>query len=334
MSRDEIGDQRQSSGPVRGSATDPASDHIRSVPTPTQTGLKIDQYRVQITISAIVFVVVWAYWSSLLHLAGRWLREPEYSHGFFVPVWSVVLLWLRRKQITGMVWEGSWWGLGLVAIGIALRCVAAYGFYTLMAAFSLLPTLAGLAIAAGGWRCLRWALPSIVFLVFMIPLPGFISESLSLPLQHLAVTSVTYLLQLIGIPAGMEGNVILLTHSKVGVVEACSGLRMLILFFAVSTGVAMIVQRTWIERIVLIASAVPIAIAVNIVRITATALLHNWVNPQFGESFFHDLGGWLMGPMALGLLWLEMKFFDRALVVVPSGPLRLSATPRNSDHRS
>ena len=282
-------------------------------------------------IIAIVVVIGLAYGKTLLHLAARWANEPEYSHGFFVPVFSLVLLWLRRGQVAGKPWHGNWWGLALIGVGVAMRFLAAYDFYTLIGALALLPTLAGVALLVGGMRALRWALPSVLFLIFMIPLPGAISDLLAGPLQHVATTSTVYLLQVLGIPATSEGNIIVLTDGRIGVVEACSGLRMLMLFIAVSTAVAMLVHRKLWERLLLVVSAVPIALAVNIIRITTTAIVHELISPEAGDVVFHQAGGLLMGPAALAILWLEMVFLDRALVVPVKGPLYVgSGAPRKN----
>ncbi len=221
------------------------------------------------------------------------------------------------------------WGLAVLGVGIAMRFLAAYDFYTLVGALALLPTLAGIALFVGGTRALRWALPSILFLIFMIPMPGAISDLLAQPLQHIATSSTIYLLQVLGIPATPEGNIIVLTDGRINVVEACSGLRMLMLFIAVSTAVAMLVHRKLWERLLLVVSAVPIALAVNILRITATAVVHELISPEAGDVVFHQAGGLLMGPFALAILWLEMVFLDHALVTPPSGPLVLqSGTPK------
>jgi exosortase len=273
-------------------------------------------------IAAASIILVWAYWPSLSHLMGRWAREAEYSHGYFVLPVALAMLWHRRGMLTGATWAGNWWGFGFVAIGLALRFISVHEFYILIGPIALLPTLAGVALLAGGWNCLRWALPSIAFLIFMIPLPGFISERMAGPLQTVATASATYLLQLFGIPAAAQGNVIeLSTPPAIAVVEACSGLRMLTLFFAVSTAVAVFINRNVLEKIIIIASAVPIALAVNILRLTATGMIHEWAGPEISNRFFHDFAGYLMGPAALVFLWLELKFFDRAVVVVPEGPL-------------
>jgi exosortase len=212
----------------------------------------------------------------------------------------------------------------LLLIGIGLNWASTYYYYTLLGAFSLLPTLAGLAVLAFGADGLKWAGPSIAFLFFMIPLPGMFSGLLAHPLQRLATECSTYLLQLFGIAAVAEGNIILLSEGRIGVVEACSGLRMLILFFAISGAVAMLIRRPLWERLFVLASAAPIALSANIIRITATGILHETCGAAVADGFFHTVGGLVMGPLALGLLFLEMMFLSRALLPNVSGPLTLA----------
>ena len=181
---------------------------------------------------------------------------------------------------------------------------------------SFLPCLAGLWLLIGGRTAWRWGWPAIAFLAFMVPLPYTLSLSLAGPLQRLATLASTFLLQTIGMPAVAEGNVILLNEVEVNVVEACSGLRMLVVFFAFATAVALIVKRPLWEKLLLVASAIPIALVVNIMRITATGLLYETVSGAAAKLVFHDLAGWLMMPVALALLGLELQFLKR-LVIEP-----------------
>jgi exosortase/archaeosortase family protein len=91
----------------------------------------------------------------------------------------------------------------------------------------------------------------------------------------------------------------------------------------VSAAVAIVVQRSVWERVVILASAVPIALLANIVRITLTGVLYEIASPEFADRFFHDLGGWLMGPMALLFLWLELRFLDQSMISVSARPLAI-----------
>ena len=142
----------------------------------------------------------------------------------------------------------------------------------------------------------------------MIPLPYQLAVAMAGPLQHVATTASTYLLQTLGMPAIAEGNVILLNEASLGIVEACSGLRMLVVFFALSTAVALVARRPFWERVFLGFSAIPIALFTNVVRITATGVAYETVGGEAGHFIFHDLAGWLMMPLALALLGLELKF--------------------------
>ena len=151
----------------------------------------------------------------------------------------------------------------------------------------------------------------------MIPLPYFIDTSLAQPLQFLATEASTYVLQTLGLPALSEGNIIIINEHQIGIVEACSGLRMLMVFFALSTGMALVIRAPLGDKLFLVASSVPIALAVNVVRITATGVLTETTSSQVAHVFYHDVAGYAMPVMALGLLWLEWKVLARLLVPAP-----------------
>jgi exosortase len=206
----------------------------------------------------------------------------------------------------------------VLGAGIALRLVAGLWLYRVFAdQIALLPCLAGVCLLVGGVAVFRWAWPSIVFLAFMIPLPFGVASYLAGPLQRFATVVSTFLLQSFGLPALAENNVILLSEVEMGIVEACSGLRMLVVFFALSTAFALLVERPLWEKVVIVVSAVPIALASNVIRITATGMLHEAVSSggildgvvsrDLPNVIFHDLAGWLMMPLGLAMLWLELK---------------------------
>ena len=255
--------------------------------------------------ATIVAVLVWAYGSSLTGLILRWWNEPDYVYGFLVIPFAVTLLWMRRDRMPQAA-RGSLWGLAFLGLAAALRFTAAYLQYSLIDPLSLVPCLAGITLLALGWDGLRWAWPAIVYLVFMVPLPGFLASMLSQPLQSVGATTSTYLLQTLGIPAVARGTVIGLSHSDLGVEEACSGLRMLMLFLAVCTAAALVMHRDPWQRAILVFSSVPIAVIANVLRITITGILYETSGPEWAEIVFHDLAGWLMMPLAVVLSWLEM----------------------------
>jgi exosortase len=271
--------------------------------------------------------VAWAYWPTLLEVSRSWAHDPQYSHGWLVPLFAVALLWFRREHLPDAVPKPTWWGLPLLAGGIALRFFGYWFYYEWFDPISLLPCLAGAVLMVGGRRVWKWAWPSIVFLAFMIPLPFRLANALSDPLQQLATLSSSFALQTLGLPALAEGNTIQMDDVQINIVEACSGLSMLIVFFALSTGVALVVRRPLWERGLILLSAIPIALVANILRITVTGVLFRLVSNQAADAFFHDVAGWLMMPLALVLLWVELKILGR-LLIDPSkdGPARVGLT--------
>ena len=118
-----------------------------------------------------------------------------------------------------------------------------------------------------------------------------------------------------------EGNVIQLNEARIGVVEACSGLSMLITFIALSTGMALVVKRPLLDKIVLVLSAIPVALVANIARITLTGILHEKVGGKVADHFYHDLAGWVMIPFALFLYWCVIWVFSHILVEVEEAPV-------------
>jgi exosortase len=265
--------------------------------------------------AALAVALAWVFWPSLRGLTDRW-GDAEYSHGYLVPVFSLYLLWARRGLLPDGPPRSSWWGLPLLAAGLALRFAGTYAFFDWLAAVALLPCLAGVALLLGGGRALRWSWPAIGFLIFMVPLPYRLETGLAHPLQRIATTASTYALQTLGFAAFAEGNVIRLGTIRIGVVEACSGLSMLLIFFALATAVVLVVRRPVLDKALIVVSAVPIAVAANVTRITVTGILHKVAGSYWADLVFHDLAGWLMMPLALGLLWLELRLLAWVLVPV------------------
>jgi exosortase len=259
--------------------------------------------------------LMWALWPSMAAMADRWASDPRYAHGYFVPMFAVALLWLRRGRVEGAMPQPTAWGLVPVAIGAALQVAGGYLGIEWLDGASLVPYVGGLTLLVGGWRALAWAWPSIAFLIFMIPLPWRIETALGGPLQSVATLVSTYLMQTLGLMAFSEGNVIQLNGGQIGVVEACSGLSMLITFIALSTAAALVVHRPLLDRVVLVASAIPVALLANIFRICLTGVLQESVGGHASSTFYHDLAGWVMMPLALALYWLEIAVLSRLLLI-------------------
>lgn len=278
-----------------------------------------------LTAGVLGLALLWCYWPTLWTMEELWSQDPQYSHGFLVPLFALAVLLLRRSEWKDRAWQPSALGLVPVAVGVFLRLASAQIDMNFLDAISLLPMLAGIVLLVGGKSMLGWTWPAIAFLAFMVPLPYAVEQTLSQPLRRLATVMSTYLLETLGYPAIAEGNVIHIEDIPLGVAEACSGLGMLMTFFALATAFAMVIKNPWPDKALLIASAIPIALLANVLRITATGSAYMMFGRELAMTIMHDVAGWLMMPLALFLLWLELLLLERLFVELEDeAPLRVA----------
>lgn len=251
----------------------------------------------------------------LLACMSRWTTEPQYSHGFAIPFMALGLGWFSRHNFLPGTARSDAYGLGIIVVGIVGHIAAVYFYVEAVDAMSFVMTACGTTLLIWGRRAFSALWPSVLFLGFMLPIPFQIERALSDPLQVLGANEAAWYIQMCGIPAIAQGNIILMGDTQLGVAEACSGLRMLMVFFAISTAAVIISKRTAWEKLLILFSAIPIALVCNIVRIVATAIAHQTLGREMADLVFHDVSGWLMMPLAVLLLLMELKLMDVLFVV-------------------
>ena len=257
-------------------------------------------------------------WDMILPLVNALGNTVLEGIGVGLAVAGAFLLLQPRLGSTEIPVRDRWIGFAILMGAEALRVLATMVYIDTLEAFAFIPALAGVFVMAGGLRVLRWAGWPIVFLCFMVPLPGPLDDHLSGRLQTVATRSSTFLLQTAGTHAYYKGNDIYIgdATSPLQVEPACSGLRMLTIFGAISFAVALLCDRPLWQRLTILASWIPIALAVNIFRITLTGLIYAVIggNHEQLQEIFHTLWGWVMMPMALGLMFVEFKILDNLFV--------------------
>jgi exosortase len=256
----------------------------------------------------------WAYLPMLRVFFDKWVNDPQYSHGLLVPLFSAYLVWKSRSLGPLTLRPLPWVGYGLLALTLAMRTGAGTLLFHQLDAASLLVGLFAVVLVAGGMPLLKRVGPAIGFLVFMVPLPYELERNVGQPLKTAATVSSTYLLQTLGQPAIQDGNLILIDEVRLGVVDACSGLKMMVTFAAFSVGAVLLMRRTRFEKLMVLLGIVPIAIVSNVLRITATGLVYVATADKATHDFMHDLLGWLMMPVGLALLALEVWALKRLVV--------------------
>jgi exosortase len=289
-------------------------------------------------LTGLIVLLIAAYWDMLALTSAAW-TEDLYSHGWIIPLFSLGLLWLRWKPFqTNVPAQERWLGLLILGIGLGLRLFAAE--YTILPVdrWSLLPSVFGVFMLVGGLHAVRWAWPAIVFLWFMFPWPTVLENTVLSWLQKGATIASTFVLQTLGVAAFRTGNLIQIPGmgTPLNVAEACAGLRMATIFGALCVAMVFIIDRPWWDKLVILLSSIPIALIVNIARITVTALLTNWVGQEnyAVNKICHDYAGYvIMMPLALVLLWIELQILERVTIPVdavqlrPVGGMRTASVP-------
>ena len=286
-----------------------------------------------ITIGVLTALLFLAFFDSLFATYHIW-QGPQYAHGFIIPIISAVLLYIRKESFRDVPGWHRWIGVGLILFGMVLRVFGGLATVVVLTNWALIPCLLGVFILVGGLPTMRWAGPAIVFLLLMYPFPRIVEESLMHPLQRTAAACSSFTLTTMGIEAVREQNTIYLGESgqKMDVAAQCSGLRMLTVFTAMGIAVALfLTERPLWERLLIVVSAIPIAVMANVFRITLTGLLFELLNVQdlnkgWVHYFAHDAAGFVMIPVAMGLFFLEYQILKRLVVEQrdEAGPLSVT----------
>lgn len=280
-----------------------------------------------ITIAVLTGLLVFSYWPGLLNARSSW-DNPQYSHGWLVPLCSLALVFWWRQPVQAVATSARLAGLAILLGSFLIRLWCANYRIVTIDMYTFVPALAGVFLLAGGWSMFRWASAPIAMLIFMFPLPDEATRYLLGPMQTLATMVSTTAIQTLGLDAYREGNKIVLGDNQVlGVVDACSGLRMLTIFVWLALMIVLVGGGEWWEKAIIAASAVPIALLVNSIRITVTGVMYT-IDPATAEKIFHDWAGYFMMPLALGFLFVEQQILSRLVVSEDAAPTSVMTAPR------
>jgi exosortase len=265
-------------------------------------------------------LIGWLYAPILVQLAAQWWHDPNFSHGFLVPLFSLFLLWKDRVRILKLSAVPSSWGLLIIIFALCLLVAGVLGAELFLSRISLLVLLAGLIIFFRGWPLFRAVLFPWAFLFLMIPIPAIIFNQITFPLQLLASKLAASILPLLGVPVLREGNIINLPAMPLEVAEACSGIRSLLSLATLSIVYGYLMEsRIWI-RVLLAIASIPIAVAANSLRIVGTGLLVQYWGQDAAEGFFHSFSGWLVFVFSLILLFAVHELFVLAARPIEEQP--------------
>ena len=297
------------------------------------------QTRWEFTAPARVFVIAGLalstlpFTKALLDLFNVWNLQPEYSHGLLIPPIALFLLWQKRAWLATTPFAGAWSGVLLVAVGLLFWLVGELSTIKVIVQYAFLIVLYGLVVSLVGWNVFRQLWMPFLVLLFMIPLPAFFSNTLSLKMQLLSSAIGVWLIRMFGISVFLEGNVIDLGSYQLQVAEACDGLRYLFPLMTLAFILSYFFRAPLWKRVVLFVASVPIAILMNSLRIGVIGITVEYWGPRMAEGLLHDFEGWVVFMFSmvalLGVAALLVPKLRDALVL----DIRGAPMPKESGDR-
>lgn len=280
--------------------------------------------RIRIIIVAVLLLI--AYASVIrVHLAMKWLHDGNWSHGWLIPVFSLYFLWTRREQLVRCRPRPSYLGAVILALSLTMYFLNAWVFrMSYPQAISIVGAIFGVTLLMGGWSVIRVAWFPICFLVFAVPLPQGLYVDLTMPLRESASWAAAAIMPLFASGLYTEPQAVVIDYvmpgrppGQLNVEEACSGMRLLMAFLALGVAVTYIDERPVWQRVIMIASCLPIAVLCNTIRVTTTGLLYVHGHQDLAGGTPHQLLGILMLLIALGLFLLLGYILNRLYVEEP-----------------
>lgn len=285
-----------------------------SLPTPSHSdspGLNSRDSLAWQSVGLLALLTI-VYMPILLSMVDHWRIVPDYSHGFLIVPLALVFAYEKKYHLMAAEVDGDWWGVALLLVGLCLLAVGQLGSLLAPLRAGYVFSVMGLVLLLLGRNIFMLLLFPMAFLLLMIPLPQSLVNVVAFPLQLIAAQWAVSLLQTIGIPVLLEGNIIHLAGGDLFVAEACSGLRSLMALLTLGVVFAHFFRRNNLPlQIILVASTIPIAIVVNSLRVAVTGLLAHEFGQEAAGGFIHEFQGLITFSLAFLLLLGESKLMSR-----------------------
>lgn len=249
------------------------------------------------------------YYNTFAWLAGSWLQNEYYSHGFLVPIISGYLIWSMRKELAGIEKKQSRYGLAIFTAGIILHGIGVMWSIRFLSGISLILAISGVILYIYGWAIMRRVAFPVLFLFLMIPLP-FV-DIIAPPAQSISAYASANIANIIGIPVQMEGLILHIPSGSFEVGLPCSGMNSMISLFTIAAILAFLLDGSMWMKVTILASSLPLALAGNILRIVSVLAVANTYGQEAAMNYFHDLSSLLLFGVALSGLFLVGRCFGR-----------------------
>ena len=245
------------------------------------------------------------FFNTFTYLIPQWQRD-DFTYCYLVPLIFIYLIWEKKDRLLATASRPSWKGMPVLCLGIIFFWLGELGgeYFTLYLSFWLV--VVGLCWLHLGWKKLKIIFFPLVLILTMFPPPNFIYQKISVTLKLASSQLGVAIMQLFGMSAYREGNVIDLGFTQLQVVDACSGLRYLFPLMVLGILLAYFYKEAVWKKVLLVVSTIPVSIFVNGLRIASVGMLYPVFGPKVAKGFFHDFSGWFIFMVSLVILLAEM----------------------------
>jgi exosortase len=293
----------------------------------------VEEHKVDlIKLGILTILLIFLYYPTFSMFIYDWSNDENYSHGFLVPFIVGYLVWTKRDQLRATMPKPSLSGIFVLLGGVLIYIVGTIGIEWFVRRASLIIVLGGLILYLYGVSYFKILLFPLGYLIFMVPLPAVVYSTIAFRLQLLVSKVSAGVIALAGIPVYRNGNIIEVASGPLAVEEACSGMRSIMALLALSSLFAYILYRTKLRQWLLVASALPVAVVTNIIRVTVTGIAAHYLGREVAEGILHDSFGWIVFVLAFILLFLVSKLLNRILPEeAPTPPPATEADPKSGE---
>lgn len=265
--------------------------------------------------AALIAMALVATWDAWVDIAWIVRRDEEASHAWLVPIVATWLVWVRWQRLGRCQPKGQWIGPCLIVVGMGLHFYGDLGQYQALWHGGAVLMVVGSILTVVGRDVAQRLLPALIVLVFLVPIPGRLRQSIAIPMETVSAQITQTCLLLVGVTAERSGNLLTIDGRAVAIAEACNGLRMVFALAAVSYAFAFGMPLRGYARALVVLACPISAVLCNVVRLVPTVLLYAYYPGEVAEKF-HDLSAWVMLVAAFLLLLATLRLLRWALVPV------------------
>ena len=253
-------------------------------------------------LGAMTLLAILAGWQVWADIFGRGLTRDEDSHVLLAVPVAIWLVWQRRRRLRTWRPAPSFVGPMIVAAGVAFEFVGFAQAFDIFRHFGAILLVVGAIVTVIGTGPIRDMKPALIALLFVMPVPGRFRQMIAIPLQEISAKVTEYGLGIFGMPIARTGNLLIINGHEVAIAEACNGMRMVSALALIAFTFAFSVPMRNSLRVLILALSPAIALLVNIIRLVPTTLMYGYADTETAD-LFHDLSGWAVLLVALGILW-------------------------------